>query len=292
MICAVRVRALAVVGLIWVTLQISISISFAEGEGGHWAYQPLGEKSAATIDEFVKRDLAAEGLKLSPRANPDRLLRRVHLMLTGLPPKPIELALFRADPSTERYREVVDDLLARPGFGERWARHWLDLARYADTSGLHEDSDRPHAWRYRDYVIRSFNEDKPYGQFIVEQIAGDLLAPVQADAWIATGFCRTGPTNEANIGSAELEAYRYDQLDGILSTVSSVFLGQTIGCARCHDHKTDPFTARDYYAMLSVFSNTSDAFVPVKGAVVGKMIYSPILVRKALQNNKLPNYLA
>ena len=254
-------------------------------EGGHWAFQPLRAESGSSIDRLVTRDLSTHRLSTAPRAAPDRLLRRVHLLLTGLPPSPAELSTFRADSSPERYAAVVDDLLARPGFGERWARHWLDLARYADTSGLHQDTHRPHAWRYRDYVIASFNQDKPYGRFIREQIAGDLLAPRDANSWIATGFCRTGPSNEANIGAAELKAYRLDQLDGILSTVSSVFLGQTIGCARCHDHKTDPFTAGDYYSLLSVFNNTADAFVSLKGDAPGApKLFSP----KARKAPKIP----
>ena len=257
---------------------VLVTVSWADEP--HWAYRPLAHDAGEGIDELVENRLEERGLAFSERAAPDRLLRRVHLLLVGLPPSPEELARFRADPSPKKYQEVVEQLLARPGFGERWGRHWLDLARYADTSGLHQDSDRPHAWRYRDYVIRSFNADKPYRQFIREQLAGDLLDSNEADSLIATGFLRNGPSNEANVGSKELESYRYEQWDGILSATASVFLGQTISCARCHDHKSEPVTARDYYAMLSAFTNTSNAFVALEDGRAGKVTLSPILVRK------------
>lgn len=258
----------------------------------HWAYQPLPEKSAGSIDKLIDLRLAQAELKRSPRASGERLLRRVHLLLVGLPPTPEELQAFREDPSAERYRKVVDNLLARPGFGERWGRHWLDLARYADSSGLHQDGDRPHAWRYRDYVIKSFNDDKPYGRFIEEQLAGDLLAPESAEAWIATGFCRTTPSNEENVGLAGFEAYRFDQLDGIVSTVGSVFLGHTVGCARCHDHKSEPLLARDYYSLVAAFRNASATHVPLVDGAIGEPSYLRLRVRKAPKLPKGPGIRA
>ncbi len=153
---------------------------------------------------------------------------------------------------------MIDRLLASPHYGERWGRHWLDLARYADSSGFHNDLDRPHAWKYRDYVIRSFNEDKPYARFVAEQLAGDEVDGADEQSLIATGFCRNGPSNDDNMGKTPeaLAQYRADQLDDVISTTGSVFLGVTIGCARCHNHKTDPITAKDYYSLLAVFNGT------------------------------------
>jgi hypothetical protein len=156
------------------------------------------------------------------------------------------------------YSALIDRLLQSPHYGERWGRHWLDLARYADTSGTHNDLDRPHAWKYRDYVIRSFNDDKPYARFVAEQIAGDEIDGANEDSLIATGFCRNGTSNDDNMGKTDdaLAQYRADQFDDVISTTSSVFLGLTVGCARCHDHKTDPLLQRDYYSLLAIFNGT------------------------------------
>ncbi len=225
----------------------------------HWAFQPLLRPDGDSVDAFVERKLRTGGLEIGPQAESRRLLRRVHLTLTGLPPSPEESVAFAENPDLEA---AIDDLLTRPLYGERWGQHWLDLARYADSNGLHEDTDRPHAWRYRDYVIDSFNADKPYGQFIREQLAGDEIDPQNPAAWIATGFCRNGPSNEENVAKNEVETYRLDQLDDVLATTTQVFLGQTIACARCHDHKTEPFTLTDYYRLLAVFDNTVAAYVP------------------------------
>ena len=253
-----------------------------------WAYRPLtAAKPPAVrneawvrtpVDRFVLAKLEAVGLEPSPPADAEVLCRRLYFDLTGLPPTPAEvdefLAQYASKPSPgvasskvarsqnqavgERaYEALVDKLLASPQYGERWGRHWLDLARYADSAGFHEDLDRPYAWRYRDYVISSFNDDKPYARFIEEQLAGDELAPDDAQAWIATAFCRNGPTNDQNMGQgAAKEKYRMELLDDVLSTTSAVFLGQTVGCARCHDHKYDPIAQTDYYRMLAVFDST------------------------------------
>lgn len=279
-------------GLCLIALAGALTSAGVRAELIHWSYQPLPQESVGSIDQLIDKRLAREGLSRSPRATPERLLRRLHLLLVGLPPTPAELKAFQNDPSSERYRRVVDNLLARPGFGERWGRHWLDLARYADSSGLHQDGDRPHAWRYRDYVIKSFNDDKSYGRFVEEQLAGDLVAPGSAEAWIATGFCRTAPSNEENVGLAEFEAYRFDQLDGIVSTVGSVFLGHTIGCARCHDHKSEPLLARDYYAMVAAFRNTSATFVPLNDNTMGSPSYLRLKVRQAPKVPKGPGIRA
>ena len=201
------------------------------------------------IDSFILSRLEENGLQPAPEADPRTLLRRVYFDLTGLPPSPSEMGEFLSNPSDEAYRQVVEKLLASPRYGERWGRHWLDLARYADSGGYEFDVDRPNAWRYRDYVIRSFNEDKPYDRFIREQLANDQYNPGDAEALIATGFCRNGPT----VDNADNEETRMDELDDMVATTSSVFLGLTVGCARCHDHKYDPIPQRDYYRMQAVF---------------------------------------
>lgn len=233
----------------------------------HWAYAPLTKPVPPSVrnegwirdplDRFVLSKLEAAGLTPSPEADPAVLCRRLYFDLVGLPPTPEEVQEFVADHSRRAYAALVDKLLASPHYGERWGRHWLDLARYADSAGYHEDIDRPYAWKYRDYVISSFNEDKPYSRFVAEQLAGDELAPDDPTAWIATGFCRCGPTNDQNMGAgAAKEKYRLDLLDDVLSTSSAVFLGQTIGCARCHDHKLDPIAQAEYYQFLALFNTT------------------------------------
>lgn len=240
----------------------------------HWAYRPLTRSVVPTvkqpawvrnaIDSFVLAQLESAGLAPAAAADPVTLCRRLYFDLIGLPPSPDEVQAFVDDPSEAAYRALVDKLLASPHYGERWGRHWLDLARYADSSGYHEDIDRPLAWKYRDYVIASLNADKPYAQFITEQLAGDELAPESAEAWIATGFCRCGPTNDSNMGEGSAkEKYRLDLLDDVISTTSAVFLGQTIGCARCHDHKLDPILQTEYYRLLAIFDNTQRVDVSV-----------------------------
>jgi cytochrome c553 len=205
------------------------------------------------IDLFVLSKLEQNGLRPNRPASPRELLRRVYFDLIGLPPAPDETAEFLKNPSEAAYAKVVDRLLASQHYGERWGRHWLDLARYADSGGYEFDYDRPHAWRYRDYVIKSFNEDKPYNRFIIEQLAGDQIDGVNVkanpEALIPTGFVRNGPT----VDNADNEETRMDELDDMVTTTSSVFLGLTVGCARCHDHKYDPIPQRDYYRMQAIF---------------------------------------
>ena len=237
----------------------------------HWAFQPVragqlpAVKDAAwarnDVDRFIRAALEAKGLRPSPEADRRTLIRRVSFDLIGLPPTPEEVDAFVKDTSPQAWERVVDRLLASPHYGERWGRHWLDLARYADSSGFHNDLDRPHAWRYRDYVIRSFNEDKPYARFIAEQLAGDEVSGADEETLVATGFCRNGPSNDDNMGNNK-EQYRLDELDDVISTTSTVFLGLTVGCARCHDHKFDPVTSADYYSLLAVFNGTEKRGVP------------------------------
>jgi hypothetical protein len=206
------------------------------------------------VDAFILARLEAAGLQPAPPAGKSALLRRVTYDLTGLPPTPEEVEAFLADKAPNTYEKVVDRLLASPHYGERWGRHWLDLVRYAETNGYEFDQVKPNAWRYRDYVIKSLNDDKPYDRFVKEQLAGDELEPVNADGIIATGFYRLGPFDG---GAPDRLQATYDGLDDILSTTGQVFLGLTVGCARCHDHKIDPFPQADYYRLLAFFHNIS-----------------------------------
>jgi hypothetical protein len=217
------------------------------------------------VDAFVLARLEARGLTPSDPAPRAILIRRATYDLTGLPPTPGEVAAFLRDPAPDAYERLIDRLLASPRYGERWARHWLDLARYADSDGYEDDEDRPHAWRYRDYVIASLNEDRPYDRFVLEQLAGDELAPGEARALTATGFCRNGLWDAVvqRLGSpAQKVKARFEELDDIVSTAGSVFLGLTVGCARCHDHKYDPIPQREYYGLLSCFANAEKRDLP------------------------------
>ncbi len=242
----------------------------------HWAFRPVIRPSAPTVrdtrwpksdlDRFVLAKLEAAGLKPAPRADKRTLIRRATFDLTGLPPTPAEIEAFLNDDSPEAYARVVDRLLASPAYGERWGRHWLDVARYADSNGLDENVAHGNAWRYRDYVIRAFNSDKPYDRFLTEQIAGDLLpAPTPAirnEDLIATGFLALGPKVLAEPDEKKMEM---DIVDEQIDTLGRAVMGLTLGCARCHDHKFDPITAADYYALAGMFvsTKTMDSFTKV-----------------------------
>jgi hypothetical protein len=203
-----------------------------------------------SVDAFVLAKLEAAGLRPAPPAYKATLLRRAHYAVTGLPPAPREVDAFLADDSPDAYEKVVDRLLASHHYGEHWGRHWLDLMRYAETNSFERDGAKPFAYGYRDYVIRSFNRDKPYDRFLREQIAGDELDPGDADALIATGYYRLGTWDDEPVDPTQ--AY-YDELDDFVTTTGQVFLGLTVNCARCHDHKIDPFPQRDYYRLLAFF---------------------------------------
>ena len=207
------------------------------------------------IDALLLGRLEAEGLEPAPPAERAALIRRVTYDLTGLPPAPEEVDAFVTDPSTDAYERLVDRLLASAHHGEAWGRHWLDLVRYAETNGYERDSAKPQAWRYRDYVIQAFNQDKPYDQFVREQLAGDEIDPSSAEALIATGFYRLGLWDDE---PADRELAHFDGLDGILATAGQVFLGVSINCARCHDHKKDPLPQADYYRLLSFFADVTN----------------------------------
>ena len=233
---------------------------FTEHQAAHWAFQPVenppipAATSGNAIDAFVERSLSERGIAPGPRADKATLIRRATFDLHGLPPTPAEVEAFLADESPSAFAGVVERLLASPRYGERWARHWLDLARYAESEGFKSDETRPNAWRYRDYVIDSLNQDKPYDRFMREQIAGDELWPQSPEARIATGFNRHY-ADESN--AAILMQRRQEILLDITDTVGSVFLGLTYGCAKCHDHKFDPILQADYYRLQAFFTNVT-----------------------------------
>lgn len=203
------------------------------------------------IDAFILARLEAAGLQPAPEADRPTLIRRLSYDLTGLPPTPTEVAAFVNDAAPDAYEKLVDRLLASPRFGERWALFWLDLVRYAESDGFKADDKRPYAWRYRDYVIQAFNEDKPYDRFLREQIAGDELYSDDPQAVIATGFHRHVPFE---YNAVNLEQRRQETLNDMTDTTSMVFLGLTMGCARCHDHKFDPISQEDYYRLQAFFA--------------------------------------
>ncbi|MBZ5621939.1 MAG: PSD1 and planctomycete cytochrome C domain-containing protein [Acidobacteriia bacterium] len=243
-------------------------------ERNYWAFRtvkpvPPPKVSEAAwnsnpIDAFVLGAMKAKGLKPSPPADRRTLIRRAYLDLTGLVPSPEEADAFVKDHSPDAWSKLVDKLLASPHYGERWARHWLDLARYADSDGFEFDRDRPEAWRYRDYVVKAFNDDKPYDRFIKDQLAGDEYVtqdtPQDAarESMIATGFLRLGPS-----GGGGGERGKQDSLDDIITTSSMTFLGMTVGCARCHNHKFDPIPQKDYYRIQAVFYSTRPNTYPL-----------------------------
>ncbi len=237
-------------------------------ERNYWAFRPVNRQvappavsdaawKANPIDAFALAAMKAKGLKPSAPADKRTLVRRAYLDLIGLPPTPPEMDEFLNDKSPDAWSKLVDKLLASPHYGERWARHWLDLARYADSDGFEFDRDRTEAWRYRDYVVKAFNDDKPYDRFIKEQLAGDEYVtkdtPPDAarESIIATGFLRLGPS-----GGGGGERGKQDSLDDIITTTSMTFFGMTVGCARCHNHKFDPIPQKDYYRIQAVFYST------------------------------------
>jgi hypothetical protein len=239
-----------------------------------WAFQPLPTASVAAaspaqIDKFIAARLTKAGLAPAPQADKRKLIRRVTFDLIGLPPTPEEVAAFLADDSPEAFSRVVERLLASPRYGERWARHWLDVVRYTDsldTRGFGSEGDVAEAWRYRDWVTRAFNRDLPYDQFIQQQVAGDVLlhqpgAPFDPDQLIATGMYAIGSWGN---GDADKEKAHTDIVDDQIDVTGRAFLGLTLACARCHDHKFDPITTADYYGLAGIFfsSRILDRFAP------------------------------
>ena len=227
----------------------------------HWAFRPVARPAvpqvggaANPVDAFVLANLAAKGLTPNPPAPKVELARRAYYDLTGLPPTPAEVNAFVNDPAPDAFDRLVDRLLDSPHYGEKWGRHWLDLVRFAETNSYERDNPKPNAWRYRDYVIKSLNDDKPYDRFVREQLAGDEAYPGDNDALVATGFYRLGIWDDE---PTDREQARFDGLDDVVATTGQVFLGLTVDCARCHDHKIDPIPQKDYYRMVSFFRNVN-----------------------------------
>ncbi|MBK7999864.1 MAG: DUF1553 domain-containing protein [Verrucomicrobia bacterium] len=246
----------------------------ATGASAHWSLQPLkaspvpspkSQRSTGNpIDAFILARLELAGLQPSKAADKTTLLRRVTFDLTGLPPTPEEQRAFLADKTPDAYKRVVDRLLASPRHGERWARHWMDVVHFAETHGNDQDRIRTNAWPYRDYLIRSFNEDKPYARFVREQLAGDVLFPHDPQATVALGFIAAGPWDESSLrdireDTLDRQIGRYLDRDDMVATTMSTFVSSTVHCARCHDHKFDPVSQREYYNLQAVFAGVDRA---------------------------------
>ncbi|RYD63809.1 MAG: DUF1549 domain-containing protein, partial [Verrucomicrobiaceae bacterium] len=249
----------------------------SEEDRRFWSFLPLANPDTPAvkdqawgqtpIDIFIRAKQEEKGLAPNPLVDRRTLVRRAYLDLIGLPPPPGQVERFVHDPAPDAYEKLLDELLASPHHGERWGRHWLDLARFAESHGYEQDYDRKFAYHYRDFVIRALNNDLPYDKFVQWQIAGDELEPENPEAWFATGFLAAG-THATQITANQAEKERYDELDDKVATIGTAMLGLTIGCARCHDHKFDPLPDRDYYRLLSTFTTTvrSDYDVPVNRA--------------------------
>ena len=227
-----------------------------------WSFRPFGEAPlpevrkagwvSNPVDSFILAKLESRGLEPAEPAGRRELIRRIYFDLIGLPPTYEEVETFIADDDPGALERVIDKLLAKPQYGERWGRHWLDVVRFAQTNGYERDGEKPYAWRYRDYVIRSFNEDKPYNRFVLEQLAGDELADANRDSIIATGFYRLGVWDDEPDDKRMAE---YDGLDDMVVAIGASFMGLTLGCARCHDHMYDPIPQKDYYSFLAFLHN-------------------------------------
>ncbi len=239
--------------------------TITDKDRAHWSFQPVKRPTLPVvsrpewvrnpIDAFILSGLDARGLRPNPPAGKIELLRRAFYDLTGLPPDARRGRRIRERPrAPDAYETLVDRLLDSPRYGEKWARHWLDLVRFAETNSFERDNPKPSAWRYRDYVIRSLNQDKPFDRFIREQLAGDEIAPGDNDALTATGYYRLGIWDDE---PADRDQARYDGYDDIVATTGQVFLGLTVDCARCHDHKIDPIPQKDYYKLVAFFRNVN-----------------------------------
>ncbi len=248
----------------------------------HWAFQPVRAVAPPApgnpVDAFIRAKLTEQGLALSPEADRATLIQRLSFDLIGLPPTPDEITAFVADSDPRAYEKLVERLLASPHYGERWARHWLDVVRFAESHGFEMNRVRPNAWPYRDYVIRAFNEDKPYDQFVREQLAGDVLGVDEA-----TGFLVGGPWDQVKSPDPVLTAQqRADELHDIVSTTGSAFLGLTVGCARCHNHKFDPISQVDYYAVTAALQGVRHGERPMRPADAGERAKQADVLRQKL----------
>ncbi len=245
----------------------------------HWSFQPVAKSHRhAKVDDYLKEARKARGLNSSPRANRRTLIRRLYLVILGLPPTPEEVTFFEKDESPDAWAVLVEKVLASPHYGERMARYWLDVIRFAESNGFETNRERPTAFRFRDYIIESFNEDKPYDQFVREHLAGDALG-----AEIGTGFLVAGPHDVVKSPDPNLTlAQRQDELADMINTTGTAFLGLTIGCARCHNHKFDPVTQRDYYSMQAIFAGVRHGERALKTGLNLKAKEEAAALRKAL----------
>src|SRR6266853_2642867 len=247
---------------------------YTPGERSHWAFvkrsTPQVPKfttaadrawARTPIDAFILQRLQKDGLKPSPQADRATLVRRLYFDATGLPPAPREVARFTADKSPAAYAKLVDQLLNSPHYGERWGQHWLDVVRFAETDGFEYDTHRKDAWRYRDYVIRAFQNDKPYDRFLTEQLAGDEISRQEDEPLIAAGFNRLGPLRK-NAGNQEVASSRNEVLTEMTNVVGSALLGVTLGCARCRDHTFARIRQSDYYRMQAFFAAAQARDIP------------------------------
>ena len=271
------------VGLLGTTSQVLIEPEITKKDLSHWSFQPVGDVQAPAVDSegqvknpvdrFILAQLEPEGLQLMPAASKPTLIRRLSFDIRGLPPSMSEVEDFLNDRSPLAYEKLVDRFLDSQAFGERWAQHWLDVARFAETDGFEHDAVRPEAWRYRDWVIQAFNSDMPYDEFIRQQLAGDELYPGNEEAAIATGFLVAG----ADMPDINLmEERRHTVLNEMTTTTGLSFMGLTMGCAQCHDHKSDPISQADFYRLRALFADMtipekfkqlSPKFIPLKDAV-------------------------
>lgn len=255
----------------------SLAVGETESDSDHWAFQPLrratspdpagAEWPKGAVDAFVLSGLDRVAIRPSPRAAKTRLIRRLSFDLTGFPPTPHEVTEFLSDSRPAAYERLVDRLLASPHFGEKWARYWLDLARYSDSDGYRGDGFRPHAWRYRHWVIGALNRDQRFDRFTTEQIAGDLLPAATVEQKVATGFHRNTSSNRE--GGTNLQQFRFEQVVNRINTVGTTWLGLTVGCAQCHDHKYDPLTQEEYYRLFAFFNDAEE--VNIDAPLPGEM---------------------
>ena len=260
------IRAWIDQGAVWPGVDMTQLTRPAPAKSSHWAFQPIRPQQPPPvsdaawvrnpIDAFILARLEHEKIKPSPESSRPVLLRRLSLDLTGLPPPPEEIDAFVADTRPDAYERQVDRLLASPHYGEKWARHWLDKARYADSDGYEKDWFRPWAWRYRDWVINAINSDMPFDQFTIKQLAGDLLPNATIDDRVATGFNRNTLTNRE--GGVDNAQFRFENTVDRASTVGVVWLGMSVGCAQCHNHKYDPIPQKDFYSMFAFFDNAEE----------------------------------
>jgi len=263
------IAILAAAAMLWAADEPPAPLgAYTAAEHRHWAFQPrksvtppafadaAGRAWIKTpVDAFILDRLRKAGLKPAPAADRATLIRRVTFDLTGLPPTPAEIDTFVRDRSPDAWEKLVDRLLASPHYGEQWGRHWLDVVRFAESDGYEYDMHRPDAWRYRDYVVRSFNDDKPYDAFVKEQLAGDEIDAKNPEYLVASGFNRLGPLRK-NAGNQDVASSHNEVLTEMTNIVGAAFLGVTVGCARCHDHKFDPIRQSDYYRLQAHFAQT------------------------------------